>query len=629
MQKIKLPNLSKLFGILITFSLLIAVTYGYLHNALAGPTPKILLGLGTEAVDSINSQIVKDSPIKMLSSWFNTTEDLSWMGDQWHRDFIKDAYAKGYTMHVITFNNDAEDLLTTSGGTACGRGYPLTPQFITDMEKLSDIFKGDKPIYFTLNTEFQDYPCVNNQWAGNEAYFNAMKANYLLAMQKIREVNPNAQVSLGWGGWQSRFDDTITGAGVSLFPHFEDVMRQSQFQSFQAMQSDSNLQDIKDMSKILGGYGPVMVAHFKPDNGSQSTFDTDIRTIFTDSYLTEVLQNGLFALSFMDDKNINASTDTFNFLKSAVTTYGADSANPSQPTVTPTAEPSSSVTSSPSPTNTPPVSITPLPTIIVSPTPTIVPTSVPTLVPTVIPTIAPTPLPATPAPTITPTSLPQPVITPTAAPTTAPTPEPTVTPTSTPNPTLIPVVTINPTPTLVPQPTLQPSPVLGATTSPTASSIASINPTAVPPTSPLPSPSSNNNGRGRGRIKNSNDHIPSIIKIFARGTSALGVYPEMELVVNEKPVRKFIAEASLGEYTYMHPVGVSHEQVKIKFLNDAYIFLLGQDRNLKIDKISINGDDYETESPAVYSVGTWSSENGCESGHKDSEWLKCGGYVQY
>jgi hypothetical protein len=46
------------------------------------------------------------------------------------------------------------------------------------------------------------------------------------------------------------------------------VLRASDFQSFQAMATDTNTGDIRAMVRVLGAYGPVMLAHYKPDNGS-------------------------------------------------------------------------------------------------------------------------------------------------------------------------------------------------------------------------------------------------------------------------------------------------------------------------------------------------------------------------
>ena len=98
-------------------------------------------------------------------------------------------------------------------------------------------------------------------------------------------------------------------------------MAASDFQSFQAMESSSNVQDVRDMVRILGAYGPVMLAHYKPDNGSCAVATADLTMMLTDAYLSEVTANGLFVWSFMDDRIVTCSPQLNTFLRSAVTSY--------------------------------------------------------------------------------------------------------------------------------------------------------------------------------------------------------------------------------------------------------------------------------------------------------------------
>jgi hypothetical protein len=161
-------------------------------------------------------------------------------------------------------------------------------------------------------------------WNGVQtyAYYQALKDRYREALALFHQHAPNAKVSLGWGGWQARFDKPSEGGGRSMFQHFADVMRESDFQSFQAMQSDSNVEDVRAMVNALNDYGPVMLAHHKPNNGSQPTFDADVRAMPTDAYLAEMIRAGLFAWSFMDNKNLSGSESTYQFVKGAVQRYG-------------------------------------------------------------------------------------------------------------------------------------------------------------------------------------------------------------------------------------------------------------------------------------------------------------------
>ena len=65
-----------------------------------------------------------------------------------------------------------------------------------------------------------------------------------------------------------------------------------------------------------------MLAHYKPDNGDQAVFESDVRTMLSDSYLAEVTHDGLFAWSFMDNKNLSASPSILQFTIDAIQRYG-------------------------------------------------------------------------------------------------------------------------------------------------------------------------------------------------------------------------------------------------------------------------------------------------------------------
>jgi hypothetical protein len=288
--------------------------------------PRLIFGLGTEADSAMSASLTRQAPIRMLTSWYNGPGDLDWMPG-WRTSTVPKAYRANYAMHLIVYSGDSEGALSTSYGPACGRAYPLSARFASDMTTLAKTFAGPKsgpPLYVTMFTEFQTYPCQDNAWSPDTQttnYYKALQDQYRTAYGIFHRYAPNARVSLGWGGWQASFDDPSHGGGRSLFPHFADLMRMSDFQSFQAMDSHSNVADIADMVSILGQYGPVMLAHYKPDDGSQSTFDNDLHAIMTDTYLATQVRNGLFAMSFMDTANITSSS-SLAFVTAAVTRYG-------------------------------------------------------------------------------------------------------------------------------------------------------------------------------------------------------------------------------------------------------------------------------------------------------------------
>jgi len=309
-------------------------------RARATTDPQVLFGIGPEADSARATQLVREAPVKLLTSWYNGPSDLAWL-KYWRDGLIPDAYAAGYAMSLVVFSGDAARSLSTPYGPACGRAYPLSHGFLDDMTQLAKIFAGSGPLYVSLFAEFQTYPCQHDQWAGNENYYRALKDQYTSAKAIFHQFAPNARVSLCWGGWQTRWDDPGKGGGSSLFGYFSDVMAASDFQSFQAMQSDSNVSDVRNMTKTLHAWGPVMLAYYKPDNESPATFDADTRAMLTSGYLAEVTADGLFAWSFMDNNNLAASAASYQFVRAAVTRYAAPwivpptSAAPPPPAATP------------------------------------------------------------------------------------------------------------------------------------------------------------------------------------------------------------------------------------------------------------------------------------------------------
>ncbi|QDT13194.1 DUF4347 domain-containing protein [Planctomycetes bacterium K23_9] len=75
--------------------------------------------------------------------------------------------------------------------------------------------------------------------------------------------------------------------------------------------------------------------------------------------------------------------------------------------------------------------------------------------------------------------------------------------------------------------------------------------------------------------------------------------------------------------------GVSADRVRIAFTNDLYDEAAGIDRNLRVDSIAIDGTTYQTESPDVFSTGTWLSGDGITPGFRESEFLHTDGYFQF
>ena len=78
--------------------------------------------------------------------------------------------------------------------------------------------------------------------------------------------------------------------------------------------------------------------------------------------------------------------------------------------------------------------------------------------------------------------------------------------------------------------------------------------------------------------------------VVARGTACLGVWPTMEVWLAGKRVQTFQVDSTeFKTYTVTAPLGLDATSVDIVFTNDAYRPDLGQDRNLYLDRIEVNG----------------------------------------
>lgn len=124
----------------------------------------------------------------------------------------------------------------------------------------------------------------------------------------------------------------------------------------------------------------------------------------------------------------------------------------------------------------------------------------------------------------------------------------------------------------------------------------------------------------------------TVVTIFAAGTSASGVYPTMQLLADNvvvqtwQDVRGNPDSRNFLEFT--STLSSRPNTLKIAFVNDHYGGP-GQDRNLVVDRIAVDGVILETEDPAVQSTGTWRSQDDCSLGNKQSEILHCNGYFSF
>lgn len=115
----------------------------------------------------------------------------------------------------------------------------------------------------------------------------------------------------------------------------------------------------------------------------------------------------------------------------------------------------------------------------------------------------------------------------------------------------------------------------------------------------------------------------STLQIVANGKYTT-VAPIMGVYLNDNLYQKFtVSNTTPQSYIVNFNTAVVVNQLKVSFEND------GENRDLRVERIILNGLTYESTAPTVYSTGTWSSDNGCKPGYKKSVWLNCPGYLQY
>lgn len=294
--------------------------------------PRVLFGLGPEADGARASQLVRDAPVRMLTSWFNGTSQLSWMTG-WKSTEVPRDYAAGFAMHLVVWSGQGYSEVPTRYGTACGQAYPLSHQFLLDIEQLAGIFRPPRGrrLYVTLLTEFQTYACKGNEWSGDPqstAYLKALQDQYLAALRIFHTLAPGSDVSLGWGGWQARWNNPAAGGGRSLFAHFANVMRRSDFQSFEVIGSDSDASDILAMTRELGRFGPVMLAYYKPREDSIDTARAHLAAVLSPQFLGRVTRAGLFGIGLMDDRLVGGDPHSLAIATASIRRFGCGSCGP-------------------------------------------------------------------------------------------------------------------------------------------------------------------------------------------------------------------------------------------------------------------------------------------------------------
>ncbi|MFC0111872.1 serine/threonine-protein kinase [Kibdelosporangium aridum] len=294
---------------------------------------RLLYGLGDQINSALASELVRDTPVRMLTTNYHKPTDLSKLAGS--RDtMVANAYAQGYALHVIVSDWDVDDPevpVDTKYGVGCGRPHPLSPDFPRHMRTLARIFAGQAdgpPLYVTMFQEVNKFACFDGAYAADPqttVYYKALKDRYLEVRQIIQDEAPNARVALGWDGYQSNSDHPATSGGRSMFAQFADVLRASDFQSVLVRQPDGNVEQVRRTVRILSEYGPVMMAAYGNKSTPGQVVDQDMRTLLTDQSIAELTGLGMFAWNFNTEPVLlRAGRPTLDFVKDVVRRTGRE-----------------------------------------------------------------------------------------------------------------------------------------------------------------------------------------------------------------------------------------------------------------------------------------------------------------
>lgn len=298
---------------------------------------ELLYGMGGGADAARASELVQDTPTWLLTTWYHQPSDLAKL-TTWRDTVVPDAYTNGYALQLIVPSwldaDNPEVAFDTEYGRACGRQEPFSADFLKHMRTLARTFAGQAdgpPLFVTVFHEVSAFACGHDGYYSinpqTTAYYEALKDRYLEIRDIFHTEAPNARVGLGWQGWQATLDAgrPETGSGKYMFEHFADVLAASDFQAVLCKQPEGNVEQIRESVRILGEYGPVMVAAYADKGVPTAAVDQDVHTLLTDESLADLTADGLVAWSFNRELSlIDAGRPTYEFVKDVVRRTGQE-----------------------------------------------------------------------------------------------------------------------------------------------------------------------------------------------------------------------------------------------------------------------------------------------------------------
>ncbi|MCO1574333.1 protein kinase [Crossiella sp. SN42] len=293
----------------------------------------LLFGVGDQLNSVLATELVRETPVRMLTTNYHKPGDLNRLAT-WRETLVADAYAQGYALHLkvsVWETDDPELPVQTKYGPACGRMHPLSADFPRHMRALARAFAGaanGPPLYVTMFQEVNKFACVDGAYAVDPqttAYYRALMDRYLEVKEIFKQEAPNAKVAMGWDAWQGGRDEPRTGGGRSMFGHFAEVLRASDFQSVLATEPDGNVDDIRQSVRVLSAYGPVMVASYGKSRTPSEIVDRDMRELLSPQSIADLARHRVFAWNFNNERVLlDAGRPTLDYVKEVVRRAGRE-----------------------------------------------------------------------------------------------------------------------------------------------------------------------------------------------------------------------------------------------------------------------------------------------------------------
>ena len=119
---------------------------------------------------------------------------------------------------------------------------------------------------------------------------------------------------------------------------------------------------------------------------------------------------------------------------------------------------------------------------------------------------------------------------------------------------------------------------------------------------------------------------PSTLQVIAAGTTGDEV---LQVEINGQTIGQFQVSTELESYTINSELNIdpNRDVVRVAFTND--LFAPGIDRDLIVDKIIVDGIEFESEAETTYSTGTWVAAGVPHEGFLNSNTLHVTGYFEY